>query len=87
MPIFSRSPLAARSPERGWGLRDWVAAVALFAATAGVVLWQNAHVAVLFDLSYILNTATRIAQGQMPYRDFPLPTRRSPSSSRQRSFA
>jgi len=37
-----------------------------------VVLWQNAHVAVLFDLSYILNTATRIAQGQAPYRDFPL---------------
>ncbi len=72
MPFFSRSPRAVRSPEREWGLRDWVAGVALFAATAGVVLWQNAHVAVLFDLSYILNTATRIAQGQMPYRDFPL---------------
>ena len=55
-----------------WALRDWVAAVALFAATAAVVLWQNAHVAVLFDLSYILNTAERIALGQMPYRDFPL---------------
>ncbi|MGH9560421.1 MAG: hypothetical protein ACRD3S_03110, partial [Terracidiphilus sp.] len=41
-------------------------------ATAGVVLWQNAHVAVLFDLSYILNTAERIALGQIPYRDFPL---------------
>jgi hypothetical protein len=53
--------------------RDWIAGVALFAATAGVVLWQNAHVAVLFDLSYVLNTATRIALGQMPYRDFPLP--------------
>jgi hypothetical protein len=36
------------------------------------VLWQNAHVAVLFDLSYILNTAERISLGQMPYRDFPL---------------
>src|SRR5208282_5913844 len=55
-----------------WALRDWLAAAALFAATAGVVLWQNAHVAVLFDLSYILNTAERIALGQMPYRDFPL---------------
>jgi hypothetical protein len=53
-------------------LRDWLAAAALFAATAGVVLWQNAHVAVLFDLSYILNTAERIALGQVPYRDFPL---------------
>jgi len=54
-------------------LRDWIAGVALFAATAAVVLWQNAHVAVLFDLSYVLNTAARIASGQMPYRDFPLP--------------
>src|SRR5208283_3660665 len=72
MLLFSRSPRAVRSPLREWGLRDWAAGVALFAATAGVVLWQNAHVAVLFDLSYILNTATRIAQGQVPYRDFPL---------------
>ncbi|MGA3129251.1 MAG: hypothetical protein ABSD59_00510 [Terracidiphilus sp.] len=55
-----------------WKPRDWIAAAALFAATAGVVLWQNAHVAVLFDLSYILNTAERIALGQVPYRDFPL---------------
>lgn len=52
--------------------RDWAAGLGLFAATAGVVLWQNAHVAALFDLSYILNTATRIAEGQIPYRDFPL---------------
>ena len=54
-------------------LRDWIAGAALFGATAAVVLWQNAHVAVLFDLSYVLNTAARIAFGQMPYRDFPLP--------------
>ena len=27
----------------------------------------------LFDWSYVLNTATRIAFGQTPYRDFPLP--------------
>ena len=72
MPFFSQSPRAVHSNEREWDLRDWVAGVALFAATAGVVLWQNAHVAVLFDLSYILNIATRIAQGQMPYRDFPM---------------
>jgi hypothetical protein len=57
---------------RDWTVRDWTAAAALFAATSGVVLWQNAHVAVLFDLSYILNTASRIALGQVPYRDFPL---------------
>jgi len=59
-------------PEPRWAMRDWIAATGLFLATAGVVFWQNAHVAVLFDLSYILNTATRIALGQMPYRDFPL---------------
>jgi len=73
MPLFSPSPHAVRLNNEGiCGLRDWIAGIALFAATACVVLWQNAHVAVLFDLSYILNTATRIAQGQMPYRDFPL---------------
>jgi hypothetical protein len=55
-----------------WTLRDWIAAAVLFAATAGVILWQNAHVAVFFDISYILNVATRIAGGQIPYRDFPL---------------
>lgn len=54
-----------------WERRDWIAAAALFLATAGVILWQNAHVAVLWDLSYVLDTATRVAQGQLPYRDFP----------------
>jgi hypothetical protein len=58
--------------ENRWTLRDWIAAAVLFAATAGVILWQNAHVAVFFDISYILNVATRIAGGQIPYRDFPL---------------
>jgi len=58
--------------ENRWCVRDSIAAAALFATTAGVILWQNAHVAVLFDLSYILNTAERIATGQVPYRDFPL---------------
>ncbi|MDR3725301.1 MAG: hypothetical protein P4K83_12565 [Terracidiphilus sp.] len=55
-----------------WRLRDSIAATGLLLATAAVVLWQNAHVAVLWDLGYVLDTATRIAQGQMPYRDFPL---------------
>jgi hypothetical protein len=58
--------------EPRWALRDWIAGAFLFAATAGVVFWQNAHVAVLFDLSYILNIAERIALGQVPYHDFPL---------------
>jgi hypothetical protein len=54
-----------------WTLRDWLAGIGLFAATAAVVLWQNAHVAVLWDLSYTLDSAARIAAGQVPYRDFP----------------
>ena len=60
------------SPEPCWSLRDWLAAAVLFTASAAVVLWQNAHVAVLWDLSYVLDSASRIALGQMPYRDFPL---------------
>ena len=55
-----------------WAIRDWAAAAVLFCATAGVVLWQNAHIVVLWDLSYVLDTAARLAAGQMPYRDFPL---------------
>jgi hypothetical protein len=58
-------------PQPRWALRDWLAAAVLFLATAGVVLWQNAHLAVLWDLSYVLDSASRIALGQLPYRDFP----------------
>jgi hypothetical protein len=48
-----------------------VAAV-LFLVTAGFVLWQNSQIAILWDLSYLLDTSWRIALGQTPYRDFPL---------------
>ena len=41
--------------------------------TAAVVVWQNSRIAVLWDLSYVLENATRIAQGDVPYRDFPFP--------------
>ena len=51
---------------------DWFAASLLFLATGAFVLWQNAHIAVLWDLSYLLDTSWRIALGQMPYRGFPL---------------
>jgi hypothetical protein len=51
---------------------DVYAAAFLFLATAAFVLWQNAHIAVLWDLSYLLDTSWRIALGQIPYRDFPL---------------
>ena len=47
------------------------AGLGLFLATACVVLWQNAHVAVLWDTSYVLDSAVRFAQLQAPYRHFP----------------
>lgn len=50
---------------------EWSTAFALAIATAVVVIWQNAHLAVLWDLSYTLNNAYRIALGDVPYRDFP----------------
>jgi len=49
----------------------WLAAV-LFVAAAAVVIWQTRRVSSLWDLSYIVNTATRIAHGDRPYRDFGL---------------
>lgn len=53
-------------------VRNWLAASLLFFATAAFVLWQNSQIAVLWDLSYLLDTSWRIALGQVPYRDFPL---------------
>jgi hypothetical protein len=52
--------------------RDSLTAAFLFFATAAFVFWQNTHIAVLWDLSYLLDTSWRIAIGQVPYRDFPL---------------
>jgi hypothetical protein len=68
MPAQLKSPLT----QARWSLRDSLAASVLFLASAAVVLWQNAHLAVLWDASYTLDTSVRIALGQMPYRDFPL---------------
>src|SRR6266496_4949177 len=45
----------------------------LFLATAAVVVWQNARLAVLWDLSYVLENSYRISLGDIPYRDFPFP--------------
>ncbi|MDR3764532.1 MAG: hypothetical protein P4M01_10590 [Acidobacteriota bacterium] len=53
--------------------REWAVGVLLAAATAVFVFWQNAHLTVLWDLSYILEIANRLALGQIPYRDFPFP--------------
>ena len=42
-------------------------------ASAAVVVWQTLHAVALYDVSFVLNTAARIAMGDVPYRDFPLP--------------
>lgn len=52
--------------------RSFVIAGLLFAASAGFVWWRNTQVGVLVDLGYVVNIATRIALGDIPYRDFPL---------------
>src|ERR1043165_1279701 len=52
---------------------DWLIALCLAVASAAIVIWQNSHLAVLWDLSYILDNSYRISLGQIPYRDFPFP--------------
>ena len=66
----SEAPTPEQFTQR-FALRDWTAGLALFLATVCVVLWQNAHVAILWDTSYVLDSAARFALGQMPYRDLP----------------
>src|SRR2546430_10203691 len=44
----------------------------LFAASAAFTVWRNTQVAVLVDIPYILNIATGIAAGDVPYAQFPL---------------
>jgi hypothetical protein len=57
---------------RGWRT-DWIVALFIFLATAAVIVWQNSRLAVLWDLSYILENSFRISLGDIPYRDFPFP--------------
>jgi hypothetical protein len=45
--------------------------LALALATAAFALWQATHVAILWDLSYLLDSSYRLTLGQVPYRDFP----------------
>ena len=70
------APLRDPAPAAGSNaiLRlDFLTGAFLFLATAAFVFWQNTHLTVLWDLSYILENATRISLGQLPYRDFPFP--------------
>jgi hypothetical protein len=59
--------------EERWALWDWAAALFLFLGTLAVVVWQNSRLAVLWDLSYVLENSYRISLGDFPYRDFPFP--------------
>ena len=54
-----------------WRASDSITAAVLFLATAGFTLWQNMRVAVLWDLSYLLDSAWRFSLGQLPFRDIP----------------
>ena len=53
--------------------REAIAAAFLFLASAGVVVWQASRLTVLWDVSYVLENASRMAGGDVPYRDFPFP--------------
>ncbi len=44
---------------------------ALFGATCAFVLWQNSQISVLWDLSFLLDSAWRFSQGVVPYRAIP----------------
>jgi hypothetical protein len=54
-------------------LGQWAVGEILFLATATVVMWQNSRLTVLYDLCGVLEPAARMAQGDLPYRDFPFP--------------
>jgi hypothetical protein len=56
-----------------WVCWDWAAALFLFLGTSATVVWQNSRLAVLWDLSYILENSYRISLGDLPYRNFPFP--------------
>src|SRR6266404_3526702 len=58
------------SPQR-FAAFELAAGLLLFCTTAAVVVWQNSHLAVLWDLSYTLENSYRISLGEIPFRDFP----------------
>src|SRR5947209_7504762 len=63
------------APNRRWLfiLADIAAGLVLFCFTAAVVWLQNARLTVLYDVSGILENAMRMAEGQVPYVDYPFP--------------
>src|SRR6185437_6890175 len=67
-PVHQSLPASAAPPVR---LRRTITAVILFFASATFTLWQNTRVAILWDISYLLDSSYRMSLGQLPYRDFP----------------
>lgn len=68
MPTFSL--------RRRQTLLNTAVGLILFLASAAFTLWQNTHVAVLWDLAYLLDSAWRFSlalthSGPLPYRDLP----------------
>src|SRR6266550_6551405 len=61
------------APIRSRKWLGWLAALSLAMASSAVVFWQNSRLAVLWDLSYILENSYRISLADIPYRDFPFP--------------
>jgi hypothetical protein len=72
-PGHATVPPHAAAPALSCGLADLLIGASLLFATSAFVLWQNAHLTILYDLSFSLENATRISLGQLPYRDFPFP--------------
>ena len=56
---------------RAWQTRDTIAACVLFITTTAFTLWQNTRIAVLWDISYSLDTAYRVTLHQTLYKDLP----------------
>jgi len=72
MTLSTAAVYPVRVQTRFWSIPAFLPALGIATATALVILWQHSHVAVFWDLAYLLDTAARIAGGAMPYRDFPL---------------
>ena len=52
---------------------QWLAVCVLAVGAGAVHQWQTGRIGVLGDYAYIVDTAWRIAQGEVMYRDFGLP--------------
>src|SRR5215475_11848350 len=69
----SAPPTDSTTPHNSSRWIGWGITALLFVATVLIVVWQNSRLAVLWDVSYVLENAYRISAGDVPYRDFPFP--------------